>query len=167
MLTGSIASSLHGEPRSTHDVDVVVVLDPESITKLLGAFSGPEYYLDKNTVGEAVENFGMFNLISIEDGDKVDFWMLTSDAFDRSRFARRTIVDFMGKRLVVSSAEDTILAKLNWAKLSGGSEKQIHDALRIYEVQHGRLDQTYLQEWAKRLSVEESLRRIEREARPA
>jgi hypothetical protein len=39
MLTGSIASSLHGEPRSTHDVDVVVVLDPESITKLLGAFS--------------------------------------------------------------------------------------------------------------------------------
>ena len=85
MLTGSIASSLHGEPRSTHDVDVVVVLDPESITKLLGAFS----------------------------------------------------------------------------------EKQIHDALRIYEVQHGRLDQTYLQEWAKRLSVEESLRRIEREARPA
>jgi len=167
MLTGSIASSLQGEPRSTHDLDVVVVLDRGSIAQLLKAFPLPEYYLDESDVREAVENFGMFNLISVEEGDKVDFWMLTPDSFDQSRFTRRTTVDFMGKQLVVSSPEDTILAKLNWAKLSGGSEKQIHDALRIFEVQHGRLDQTYLQEWAKKLSVEDSLARIEREARPS
>jgi hypothetical protein len=164
MLTGSIASSLHGEPRSTHDLDVVVVLDRKSVAQLLIAFPGPNYYLDESRVREAVESFGMFNLISADEGDKVDFWMLTADPFDQSRFARRTTVTFMGERLVVSSPEDTILAKLNWARLSGGSEKQIHDALRIFEVQHGRLDHTYLQEWAKRLSVEDSLARIEREA---
>ena len=71
----------------------------------------------------------------------------------------------MGKQLVVSSAEDTILAKLHWAKLSGGSEKQIHDAQRIFEVQQEHLDQTYLHEWAGKLSVEDLLARIEGEAK--
>jgi hypothetical protein len=136
MLTGSIASSLHGEPRSTDYLDVVVILDRNSIAQLLLAFPPPEYYLDEGRVRETI-----------------DFWMLTTNPFDKCRFARRTTVDFMARRLVASSPEDTILAKLNGARLSGGSEKQIHDALRIFEVQRERLDQTYLQEWAKRLSV--------------
>jgi len=131
MLTGSIASSLHGEPRSTHDLDALVVLDRTSVAQLLKAFPEPEYYLDENSVQEAVGNFGMFNLISLEEADKVDFWMLTRDPFDQSRFSRRTSVTFMGRQLVVSSPEDTILAKLHWAKVSGGSEKQIHDAREV------------------------------------
>jgi hypothetical protein len=167
MLTGSVASSLHGEPRSTHDLDVVVVLDRKSVAQLLQTFRTPEYYLDEGSVREAVESCGTFNLISLEEGDKVDFWMLTQDPFDQSRFARKTTIVFMGKPLVVSSPEDTILAKLNWARLSGGSEKQIHDARRIFEVQYGSLDLTYLREWAKRLSLEDSLERIEREAHSA
>jgi hypothetical protein len=166
MLTGSMASSLQGEPRSTHDVDVVVVLNVDSVTRLLKTFSEPKYYLDESSARQAVAKLGMFNLISVDEGDKVDFWMLTPDPFDQSRFARRTLIDFMGTTLAVSSPEDTILAKLNWAKLSGGSEKQIHDALRVYEVQQGQLNQAYLQEWARKLSVEDFLRRIQREAEP-
>jgi len=165
LLTGSVASSLHGEPRSTHDVDVIVVLDANSVTQLLKKFQRPGYYLDEMCVREAVEKGGMFNLISAE-GDKIDFWMLTPDPFDQSRFARRTIVDFMGMQLTVSSPEDTILAKLYWAKLSGGSEKHVHDSLRVYEVQYGHLDLEYLQDWARRLSVEELLIRIRTEAEP-
>ena len=67
-------------------------------------------------------------------GDKVDFWLLTTDAFDQTRFARRTVEDFEGIPLQVSRPEDTILMKLNWAQLSGGSEKQFVDALRVYEA---------------------------------
>jgi hypothetical protein len=40
----------------------------------------------------------------------------------------------------VSSPEDTILAKLRWADISGGSEKQFTDALRVFEVQQGNVD---------------------------
>jgi hypothetical protein len=54
----------------------------------------------------------MFNAINLEDGDKVDFWILTDDAFDTSRFARRIAVDVFGTSLKVSSPEDTILAIL-------------------------------------------------------
>ena len=55
--------------------------------------------------------------------------------------------------------------KLSWAKLSGGSEKQFVDALRIYEVQYGSLDQDYLTQWARRLSVSSLWARLEEQAK--
>ena len=67
-------------------------------------------------------------------------------------------------RITVSSPEDTILVKLRWAKLSGGSEKQFTDALRVYEVQFERLDMDYLRCWAKKIGVAPMLKRLTDEA---
>ena len=169
MLTGSVASSLQGEPRASHDIDIVVAITttaPSASTALKAAFPEPDFYLDELAIREAIATRGMFNLIDAREGDKVDFWLLTDDAFDRSRFQRRYIERFEDARLPVSCPEDTILMKLRWARMLGGSEKQFVDALRVYEVQHGRLDETYLDEWAARLGVVESVARIRAEARP-
>jgi len=106
----------------------------------------------------------MFNLIEVNTGDKVDFWILTDKPFDRSRFERKYTEKVMGLQIVVSSPEDTILAKLNWAKLSGGSEKQFIDALRVFEVQFEKLDLTYLGLWAQELGVEQMLDKLQDEA---
>jgi len=106
----------------------------------------------------------MFNLIDLETGDKVDFWILTDEAFDRSRFSRRITEEFMGIKIQVSSPEDTILAKLRWAKLCGGSEKQFTDALRVYEVQGRKLDVGYLEHWVKKLDIEPLWKRLMDEA---
>ena len=67
-------------------------------------------------------------------------------------------------RVMVSSPEDTILAKLRWAKLSGGSEKQFTDALRVYEVQSGKLDMNYLNAWASDLDIDSLLQRLLKES---
>jgi len=67
-------------------------------------------------------------------------------------------------RITVSSHEDTILAKLRWAKLSGGSEKQFTDALRVYEVQCKKLNMDYLHRWAEKLDVESILQKLQEEA---
>ena len=137
MVTGSIVSSLQGEPRSTHDIDIVVSLPPSKARALVAAFPPPVYYLDEDAVAEAIAAGGMVNLIDTESGDKVDFWLLTDDPFDRSRFARRCYEEVLGMRIAVSSPEDTILMKLRWAKMSGGSEKQFLDAVRVYEEDVG------------------------------
>ena len=108
----------------------------------------------------------MFNLLAFAEGDKVDFWLLTSEPFDRSRFERRRIVDVSGMKLKVSTPEDTILAKLRWAELSGGSEKQFSDALRVYELQYSNLDHQYLQDWAGKLGVQSLLNRVKASAEP-
>lgn len=167
MVTGSVASSLQGEPRSTHDLDLVIAVDQSRIEDLLAGFPRPGFYADAEAAREAVRTSGMFNVIEVEEGDKVDFWLLTNDPFDRSRFARRYEEEVFGIRLQVSRPEDTILQKLKWVKMSGGSEKSYVDALRVYEVQAGGLDLGYMQEWAERLGVEDLWNRIRREAEKA
>ena len=168
MVTGSVASSLQGEPRSTHDIDLVVALPPEQSDVLVRAFPPPDYYLSSSAIQEAIRRGTMFNLLDIRGGDKVDFWILTNDNFDQVRFGRRRPqrVESIKTSIDVSSPEDTILAKLRWTQLSGGSEKQFHDALRVYEVQYSALDFTYLNEWVRRLSVEALWQRLQTEAEP-
>ena len=169
MVTGSVASSLQGEPRSTHDIDIVVAVRSTAVEiagRLKRAFPEPDFYLDEDAVREAIASAGMFNLIDVREGDKVDFWLLTDDAFDRARFERRYSDDFEGASLPVSRPEDTILMKLRWAAMLGGSEKQFVDALRVYEVQHGGLDEHYLDEWASWLDVRDALSRLRADAQP-
>jgi hypothetical protein len=92
--------------------------------------------------------------------------LLTDDDFDRARFDRRYVEIFEGQRLVVCRPEDTILMNLRWGAMMGGSEKQFTDALRVWEVQHGRLDEEYLDRWAQTLGVADALARLRAEAQP-
>jgi len=164
MITGSMVSSLQGEPRSTHDIDMVIAIQKSAAETLAEAFPPPDFYLDESSILDAIIRQGMFNLLEVTTGDKVDFWILTDTPFDQSRFSRKVTEECMGVQLQVSSPEDTILAKLRWAKLSGGSEKQFIDALRVYEVQHEKLDIRYIERWAKDLEIESLWKRLLEEA---
>ena len=164
MLTGSYASSLQGHPRSTHDIDIVVKVSTTQVHELIAAFPPPKYYLEEMSAIEAIEHKDMFNVVEIDSGNKIDFWLLTDSPFDRSRFSRRNAETFMGQQIFVSSPEDTILAKLKWAKLSGGSQKQFTDALRVYEVQYGRLDVDYLERWVEKLDIKTLWKQLTDEA---
>lgn len=75
MVTGSLASSLQGEPRSTHDADLVVSIKRIAVNGLVKALSSPEFYLDRESILEAIDAKSMFNLIDAREGDKVDFWI--------------------------------------------------------------------------------------------
>lgn len=167
MVTGSIVSSLQGEPRSTHDIDVIVAIQSRHADAILTAFARPRYYVDAGAIQEAIETGGMFNVLDTHEGDKIDFWMLTESDFDRSRFARRYAEDVLGIKITVSSPEDTILAKLSWARMSGGGERYVRDALGVYQVQEASLDSAYLNEWAERLGVTDLLARVKRDASTA
>ena len=164
MVSGSVASSLQGEPRSTHDIDIVAAIKKTAVKKLTRAFPGPDFYLDEQSILDAINKQSMFSLIDVNKGDRVDFWVLTQEPFDQSRFSRRYVEKVMGMRIEVSSPEDTILMKLRWGKLSGGSEKQFTDALRVYEIQYQKLDMDYLHTWAKKINVERVLQRLQEQA---
>jgi hypothetical protein len=166
MVTGSLVSSIQGEPRSTHDIDIVVSIDGKDVEKLVDSFSSPDFYLDEDSVKEAIDAESSFNLIDVTGGDKVDFWMLTDDAFDKSRFSRAIYESFFGQGMRISTPEDTILMKLKWAKASGGSEKQYRDALSVFEVQRSNLDLSYMQKWADQLDIGSLWERLKAEAAP-
>ena len=65
--------------------------------------------------------------------------------------------------LFVCSAEDIILAKLQWSQLGEGvSERQWLDIMGVIKVQGQELDVGYLQRWAAELGLSSLLRRAAR-----
>lgn len=153
MLTGSMASSLQGAPRLTHDIDLVIALSEDVGERLFAAFDPASFYLSRTAIDEAIAQRGMFNLLEYASGDQVDFWLLTDEPFDQSRFARKRAEQVFGTSIQVSSPEDTILAKLRWALMAGGSPKQLSDVRSILELQGEILDDAYLEDWARELGV--------------
>ena len=160
MLTGSMVSSIQGEPRSTHDIDIIINIKEENINKLFNFFLQPNFYLDKDSIIDAIKNNSMFNLINTKNGDKVDFWIYTDSEFDKSRFNRKYKHKFQDIEISISSPEDTIIAKLNWAKISGGSKKHIIDALRVYEVQSEIINNNYLLYWIKKMKLQKEWKEL-------
>lgn len=165
MVTGSVVSSIQGQPRATHDIDIVVNIPLTAVQFLVNAFKPPHYYVSAEAVQDAIRRKFMFNLLDTTGGDKVDFWMLTDEPFDKSRFERRYREEMPGLSMFVSRPEDTILAKLRWAKLSGGSEKQMTDARRVFEVQGDLLDLAYISKWVTLLQVDEEWKELQKSSK--
>jgi hypothetical protein len=84
MVSGSLASSLQGEPRATHDIGLVVAVSADDVARLARRLDDPGLFLDEDSAADAVAHSTLFNLIEISTGDKVDLWPLTDDPFDRS-----------------------------------------------------------------------------------
>ena len=159
MVVGSYAASFHGLSRATHDLDLVVALSSDSLHNLLGLL-GDRFYWSEESAKCAVLQADMFNAIHHDSGLKVDFWVLADDDFARTQFSRREPSDFRGVGCWVASAEDTILSKLRWYKMSA-SERQLSDARAIFAVGGERLDTRYIRDWAERLGLLDVLRTAE------
>ena len=106
MLTGSLASSYHGAPRATQDIDLVVDATAEALLRVAIALRGSGLYVSDDAVREAVATRGMFNAIDPESGWKVDFIVRKDRAFSTKEFRRRREIQFMGLSLTVAQAED-------------------------------------------------------------
>jgi hypothetical protein len=153
---------MQGEPRATHNIDIVAEISRDGVEAFLREFTPDDYYYDLERAKSVVEAGGMFNILSMSSGDKVDIWALTESAFDQSRFSRKQTVSLLGLKANVSSPEDTILMKLLWAKMSGGSDKQLFDAARVYELQSDVLDLSYIDTWVERLELKDQLANMTR-----
>ena len=154
MLTGSLVSSIQGEPRLTHDIDIIISLENKDSDKIVSLFPPDRYYISENAIKESLDKKTSFNVIDLKAGDKVDFWILTGNAFDSSRFARRIKIKFLDFFIYISTPEDTILEKLLWSKISGGSEKHFVDAVHVFEIQREELDYGYIKLWSEKLGIE-------------
>lgn len=169
LAAGSLASSLHGEPRSTNDVDFVVDLLPGRVPGFLTAL-GDHYYVSAEAVTEAVRAGGAFNLIHFATAVKVDLFVAGDDAFDAERLAtrrRERIGATDSEALDVDTAEHTILRKLEWYRRGDEvSERQWRDVLGVIRAQGSRLDWDRLAAWAPRLGVADLLERARREGQP-
>jgi len=161
MITGSFASNIHGIPRATQDADVVIEVEPRTLERFLESL-GPAFYRSKEAAMDALAREQMFNVVHLETGFKVDLIIRKSRLFSKMEFSRRQPAFYLGENRWFTTAEDTILGKLEWSKMAG-SERQFNDALNVAKLQKDNLDRPYLEKWAKELGVLDLLEKLFRE----
>jgi len=162
LIGGSLASAVHGTIRATMDADLVADIKPDQISALATSLEG-EFYIDGEMILDAILHTSSFNLIHLETMFKVDVFILKQRPFDLNQMQRRIFQqmgDEPGDQAYFSTAEDIILAKLEWFRLGGEtSERQWRDILGVLDLQRDRLDFVYLQTWAAQLSIQDLLQR--------
>lgn len=98
----------------------------------------------------------------------MDIFVSKEREFDRLQMARRSpyvLSTEPEQSAYVASAENTILAKLEWYQIGGEvSDRQWRDILGVMKVQAGKLDLDYLQRGARLLKVIDLLERAIRDA---
>lgn len=154
MIAGSFASTAHGLPRTTQDLDIVIDPTPQTLEAALSAMAPEKYYVDADAARDALARRTMFNVIDQATGWKVDFIIRKNRPFSREEFARRIAMPLLGVAVFVASPEDTIVAKLEWSAQSGGSPRQRRDIAGIVATVGEALDRAYIERWVRDLGLE-------------
>lgn len=166
-IGGSLASTLHGMVRTTQDVDIVARLQAEHIRPFSDALKG-EFYVDEEMIAAAVSRRSSFNVIHRQSMFKVDVFIPPDRPFSNAQFSRarkEALSPDPQIEAIVATAEDTLLAKLDWYRQGGEtSERQWRDVLGLLKVQAGALDLVYLRGAAAELKITDLLERALKEA---
>lgn len=167
-LVGSLASTLHGEPRGTLDVDFATLMCPGHVERFLLEVSGA-FATDAEWVREAVRERSLFQLVHLGSFIKVDVYVRDGDGPDAAqvlRAQRLVLGDDPADELSVASAEDTVLQKLSWFQQGGGvSDRQWRDVVGVIKARQAALDLDYMSRWAAGRGVGDLLQRALEAAR--
>ena len=157
MVTGSVASTYHGEPRATRDLDVVIDPLPETLARFVEDLVADGYYVDRDAASDALRERTQFNAIGT-GAMKVDFIIRKDRPFSREEFVRRRPADLLGTAAFVASVEDMIIAKLEWS-LPFDSERQVRDVAAMLAVSGDTIDRAYIDGWVRALGLSDAWRR--------
>jgi len=149
MLTGSMAMNYYAQPRMTRDIDVVIAIAPEDVDRVLALFR-PQYYVNEESIREALVNESIFNLIHQDSVIKVDCIVRKRSEYRGVEFERRQRISILDFTTFIVSKEDLIISKLFWAKDSH-SEIQLGDVKNLLATGY---DAAYLQRWTRELGLD-------------
>ncbi|MGH2429095.1 MAG: hypothetical protein ACRDGV_09500 [Candidatus Limnocylindria bacterium] len=152
MVVGSLASSLHGEPRTTRDIDLVIDPSADAMRQFVDSLPETDFYVDSGAAAEALERRTSFNVIEMATGWKVDLLVRRDRPFSREELDRRLRIRMLETDTYVATAEDTIVAKLEWAK-EGEPERHLRDVAGVLRMSGETLDHDYLERWIAALDL--------------
>lgn len=169
LVGGSIASSVHGVPRTTQDIDVVADVRTEQVDPLAAAL-GTDFYVDAEMIRDAIAHQGTFNLLHLASMHKVDVFIMKPALWWIAEMERRRPARIEAGNLAldvpVASAEDMVLQKLDrYREGQETSGRQWTDVLGVLRVQQTTLDLDYLRRWAATLDLSALLERALEESR--
>jgi hypothetical protein len=160
IVGGSVASSIHGIPRATQDIDLVAEIRRMHAKPLADALEA-DFYVDQDAILDAVLRRASFNLVHLDTMTKVDVFVPKGDALSAAQIRRRQFIQLgetPDESLPVLSPEDVVLQKLRWYDAGQRiSERQWRDVLGVLKVRAGVLDEGYLRQQAADAGLAELL----------
>ncbi len=156
LVTGSVASILYGEPRLTHDIDIVLGLTANDASKLVKAFPLESFYCPPTEIIQIEarrSHRGHFNIIHHETGYKADIYIKDNQPLHRWALEHRRPVKLSNGTLWVAPPEYVILRKLEYFR-EGGSEKHLRDIRGMIDVSGDEIDETVMDGWVEHLHLE-------------
>jgi len=157
MITGAVAVIIYGEPRLTHDIDLVIELKMADVETFRKSFPPEEFYCPPKESLKAEINRpirGHFNIIHLETGFKADCYMMGEDELHQWGMSNRRKLDFEGEPIWVAPAEYVILRKLEYYR-DGKSEKHLRDIASILSISGHQIDFDQLVEKIKKYGLEQ------------
>ena len=164
-ITGSVASGIYGEMRTTRDIDFVLLLRMEDIGALRAAFPENDFYLPplEVLIAEARRSHrGMFNIINNSEVAKADIFLAARDPLHHWALQNRVREDLDGDPAWVAPVEYVIIRKLE-AYREGGQEKHPRDV--VYMLASADVDREFVEAHVERLGLQEQWRVCQPEAR--
>ncbi len=163
MVSGSVAVIIYGEPRLTHDVDLIVVLEREHIARLPKLFPPAEFYCppaEVIAVEVAREQRGHFNIIHHETGFKADLYLSGRDPLHAWGLARARQLEVEGQVLSVAPPEYVIVRKLEYYR-EGGSQKHLRDIRSMLNTSPEAIQSAELEQQIAARGLQEAWRRAQ------
>ena len=155
MVTGSVASIIYGEPRMTHDVDLVLELHAEKIPEFIDLFPISEFYCPPKeaiTTEVARQSDGHFNIVHHESGFKADIYPAGKDEFHKWAMAKRKMVQMGKLSFWIAPVEYVIIRKLQYYK-EGQSTKHLDDVKKMLEISKDAVDKSVLGQMVEKYDV--------------
>jgi len=162
MVTGSLATSIYGDPRLTHDIDLVIALPDDTVDALHAAFDGAEFYvppLDVIAVEAHRPLHGHFNIIHTATALKADVYTIGADPLHRWAIDRRQATTIEGHTVWLAPPEYVVLRKLQYFR-DGGSEKHLRDVRAMLRQLGPEVDRSFLQTESARLGLQAQLEMV-------
>jgi hypothetical protein len=162
IVSGSVAAMLYGEPRVTHDIDLVVFLRSEQIEQLPKVYPPPEFYVPPldTIIAEAARDRGSFNVIHADSSLKADFFLAGRD--ELHAWAFRNAKQYPIGQIIIKLAppEYVIVRKLEYYR-EGGSEKHLRDIRSMLAISGEQIDRSELNQWIQRHGVQEQWKKVQ------
>lgn len=147
MVTGAVAAFVYGEPRLTHDLDLVVELGPHEARKIVDAFPLEEFYCppEETIRAEAGRpSRGHFNIIHRGTGFRADVYLKGKDELHVWAMAHRRSVEVQGSEIWLAPPEYVILRKLEYFQ-EGKSAKHLSDIRGMIELSSDQINFEFLE----------------------
>ncbi len=155
-VTGSVASIVYGDPRMTHDIDLVLSLKNEDVDLIMKIFPPDKFYCPPEEVIRTEINRsarGHFNIIHHESGFKADIYLSGKEEFQHWAMQNSRQIDFAGGKINIAPPEYVIVKKLEFY-IEGNEEKHLTDIKSMINNSGELIDNNLLTKLIKQKALE-------------